>query len=100
MKYHGFRFDSALPGKLFARNFSFSKDDKLFSILQTGVVIYAIRREAGEVFNDIKFKPVVTPLREMKSAHHGTRHGYLMENIIDRYYSGDAAMATEFFEDD
>lgn len=79
---YAFRFDKRTRDELFARECSFSTHEKVFSIVRNGVVLDTIRRYDGLMFIEVQYEPVLTPLREVKSAQKETCHGYLMHNII------------------
>lgn len=72
--YYAFLLYRSTPGKLFAREFSFYTDEKVFSIVWNEVFLDTIRRETGLVFTDVKCGAFVTPHREVKSAQQGTGH--------------------------
>lgn len=98
-KYHSFRFSCEHPGLLFAKEFSFSDVEESFCVLKKGFTVQDVQLQSSSLVNDEAYKASIVPLRDVKSAQHGTRHGYLMHNILDRYYKEDARMRKGFFED-
>lgn len=52
--YYPFRFDRCTTGKLLGRYFSFYTDEKVFSIVQNGVALDTILREAGVVIFNVQ----------------------------------------------
>lgn len=64
-KYHAVRFHSYSPSKVFARAFSFSTEEKTFSILENGFSLEAIRREGDVNFSDVQYKPIITSLKKV-----------------------------------
>lgn len=97
-KYHAFIFHSSSPGKVFSRAFSFSAEEMTFYILQNGLALDAIRKEADVIFRYVQYKPGITPLTTIKSMQQENWHGYLVNNILRCYYSNHPEMSMEFFE--
>lgn len=96
--FHSFLW-SASSRVLFAKSLSLSTKVKRFGILQKHVSVEALRSQAGLIFSDGKYNARFTPLTEIKSPQHSTRHGYLMLNVIHRYYQKDESIARDIFGD-
>lgn len=97
-KYHVFRFDFQTPGVFYVKEYSFSSKDKSFNMLKKNFDVETIRQTAHVIVEDPKFESIITPLSKVKSAQHNTRHGYLLHNIVNRYYAGDEKMKENFFD--
>lgn len=97
-KFHCFRFDHQHPGVLFAKEYSFANDERSFFILSAGTTAENVRSHGTRIFTDAQYDAPITPLIAVKSVQQGTRHGYLVHNIVNRYFAEDGSLAAEFFE--
>ena len=98
-KFHVFKFCHAPPGVLHAKEFTNSTEEKTYSFFKNGVGPDDVQREAQNVFSKDEFRPVISRLAEVKSSQHGTRHNYLVHNILNLYFSGDEEVRTDFFRE-
>ena len=98
-KFHAFRFCSEEPGVMFAKEFSRSEEEQRFHILRRGVALESFRAATVKLGAWDDLRASIVPLVEVRSAQHGTRHGYLVHNVVNRYYANDQAMQKAFFED-
>lgn len=97
-KFHCFRFDSGHPGCIFAKAYSFSQAEEMFSILGAGTTVHHVRNMAARVFSDPQYRATITPLTAVKSVQQGTRHRYLVHNVVKRYFTEDESLGVQFFE--
>lgn len=80
-KFHCFRFDSEHPACIFAKAYSFSQAEEMFSIL------------GG-------YRVTITPLTAVRSVQQGTRHRYLVYNVVKRYFTEDELLGVQFFKNE
>lgn len=98
-KFHTFRFSVDGLGKMYVREYSFSEEEKEFSILRHGMDVATVRHKCQDIFLDDEFASSILPLENVKSAQQGTRREYLVHNITRRYYPNDVELSSEFFKD-
>lgn len=98
-KFQAFRFCAEEPGMIFAKEFSGSEREQRFQIVRRGVELESIRAATVKLGASVDFKASIAPLVEVQSAQQGTRHGYLVHNVVNRYYAEDAVMQKAFFDD-
>lgn len=97
-KYYHFRFTSSDICKVFLKEFTFSTEVKVFTIIDTSVSITKVQEKHATIFTDRKFRAEITPAHELKSSPHVTRRNYLLQDIIDRYFFEVFEVATEFLK--
>lgn len=87
-KYHVLKVGSDGPRVLFAKNVSTSVKGMELKEYKNNANVEVVRRAAAVIFADNAFEIVLQPLETVRSSQQNTGKGYLMHNIIDRYYSG------------
>ena len=96
-RYHVFQFCSTRPGYVRARSLSSSESFYDFSLLRKDVTVRQVRN-VRTFMNDPGMHVDVADLSSVKSTHEGNRRAYLVKNVLDRYYEGQDAIRSSFFE--
>lgn len=98
-KHYVFQFDCAAPGVEGLKDLSRPQTLENVQLLKHEIFVDKIRRKSSETLPAEGDELALVPLSCVPSMQEGTRQGYLVKNVCERYYSGEAETHKTYLRD-